>query len=134
MFDNLRKKAKDLKQEVHALYLASRDPRTPFLCKFLVAIIIAYALSPIDLIPDFIPVLGYLDDLILIPLGIGLAIKMIPNTIMVECREKAKLTTENRNPTNWIAGIIIVFIWVTLTALFIHWIYTLFPWRSRAER
>ena len=76
--DRLRDRAKKLKTETRALYLAGRDPRTPWYARLLAAVVVAYALSPIDLIPDFIPVLGYLDDLVLVPLGIALAIKMIP--------------------------------------------------------
>ena len=89
-FASLKAKAKQLKSEVYALYLASKDPRTPWYAKALAALIIGYALSPIDLIPDFIPVLGYLDDLIIVPAGIVLLLKMIPKEVMEECREKAR--------------------------------------------
>src|SRR5918999_619753 len=78
-----------LKRELFALHLAARDPRTPWYAKVLVAGVVAYALSPIDLIPDPIPILGYLDDLLLLPLGIYLALKMIPEPVLAECRQKA---------------------------------------------
>ena len=84
--ENLKDRAQILKIETYALYLAARDPRTPWYAKLLVTGVAAYALSPIDLIPDFIPILGYLDDLILVPLGIALAIKLIPRTILEECQ------------------------------------------------
>jgi len=86
----LKKHARALKVEARALYLAARDPRTPWYVKCLVVGITAYALSPIDIIPDFIPVLGYLDDLILLPLGIWLAIKLIPKEVLEEYRERGR--------------------------------------------
>ena len=85
-----REKAQRLRTEVRALRLVYRDPRVPWYAKWVLACVVGYALSPIDLIPDFIPVLGYLDDLILIPLGVFLALKMIPKELMQECREKAR--------------------------------------------
>ncbi len=92
LLEKLKQRASHLKSEAYALYLAARDPRTPWYAKLLVAGIVAYALSPIDLIPDFVPVLGYLDDLVLIPLGITLAIKMVPDSVLAECRERARET------------------------------------------
>ncbi len=92
MLAELKQRARHLKSETFALYLAARDPRTPWYAKLLVAGIVAYAFSPIDLIPDFVPVLGYLDDLILIPLGIALAIKMVPHSVLAECRARAQET------------------------------------------
>ena len=79
-----------LKRETYALYLAVRDPRTPWYAKAVAAAVVAYALSPLDLIPDFIPVIGYLDDLIVVPLGIALALKLIPEPVMRECRQRAE--------------------------------------------
>ena len=90
MFEKLRIRAKQIKSETLALYLAYRDPRTPLHAKIFAACVVAYAFSPIDLIPDFIPVLGYLDDVILVPLGIVLAIKMIPHEVMEESRIRAR--------------------------------------------
>ena len=105
-------KSKKLKSETYALYLASKHPRTPWHAKVLAALIIGYALSPIDLIPDFIPVVGYLDDLILVPLGIALLFKIIPRDILEECRTKAEAGLSRGKPKSWIAAIIIVLIWL----------------------
>ena len=99
-----------LKRETIALYLACRDPRTPWYAKAFAAVVVAYALSPIDLIPDFVPILGYLDDLILVPLGLALAVKMIPDSVMAECREQARLVADR--PTNQLAAAAIVGIWL----------------------
>jgi uncharacterized membrane protein YkvA (DUF1232 family) len=111
-FASLKAKAKQLKSEVYALYLASKDPRTPWYAKVFAALIISYALSPIDLIPDFIPFLGYLDDLVIVPAGVLLLLRMIPNDVMEECRKKAQSLSEQKHPKNWIAGLIIVLIWL----------------------
>ena len=83
------------------------------------ACVIGYALSPIDLIPDFIPVLGYLDDLILIPLGVTIALKMIPKPVLEECRERARESLNQDKPRNWVAGSVIIAIWLILVALVI---------------
>ena len=90
MLEGLKAKARALKREVQALILAARDPRTPWYAKWLVAGVVAYALSPIDLIPDFIPVLGLLDDLIIVPLGIVIAIRLIPAQVLAECRARVE--------------------------------------------
>ncbi len=113
-----------------ALYLASRDPRTPWYAKLLVAGIVAYAFSPIDLIPDFVPVFGYLDDLILIPMGIALAIKLIPPAVLAECRARAQETVQNGKPVNRVAGAVIIVIWLVLTALCVVWAYKAFMVQS----
>ena len=105
--------AKRLRNEIYALYFAARDPRTPWYAKVLAAFIIGYALSPIDLIPDFIPVLGYLDDLIIVPAGIALLIKIIPNGVLQECREKAHSQPISIKG-NWVAGTIIILVWLLL--------------------
>jgi uncharacterized membrane protein YkvA (DUF1232 family) len=105
-------RAKTLKKEVYALSLAAKDPRVPWHAKILAALIIGYALSPIDLIPDFVPVIGYLDDLIIIPAGIVLLIKMIPREVMEECREKAKSYIIRTKGEYWVAASIIVVIWL----------------------
>jgi uncharacterized membrane protein YkvA (DUF1232 family) len=96
----LKQRARHLKAETFALYLAARDPRTPWYAKLLVAGIVAYAVSPIDLIPDFVPVLGYLDELILIPAGITLAIKLVPASVLADCRAKAQETFRNGKPVS----------------------------------
>ena len=114
---NWKLRVKRIKSKTYALYLACRDPRTPWYAKLFVALIVAYALSPVDLIPDFIPVLGYLDDLILLPLGIALAVRMIPKTVMEECSAKAESTLSAGTRKNWIAGGIIIVLWISVVAV-----------------
>jgi len=113
----LRQWAYNLKAELYALYLAYRDPRVPWYARLLVVCVVGYAFSPIDLIPDPIPILGYLDDLILLPIGIWLVLKMIPQDVMTECREKAHNEIKNGKPTNWVAAGIIIAIWIFLGTL-----------------
>ncbi len=115
--DNLKQRARQLKMEVYAVYLAYRDPRVPWYAKLVAACVVGYAFSPIDLIPDPIPVLGYLDDLVIVPLGIALALRLIPPDVMAECREKAQAAQDK--PTNWVAAGVIIAIWVLLAALVI---------------
>ena len=112
-----KRRVRQLKVETYALYLTSKDPRVPWYAKVLTACVVAYAFSPIDLIPDFIPILGYLDDLVLVPLGIVLALKMIPPAVLEECREQATRTLSDEKPRNWIAGGIIIAVWLFLVAL-----------------
>lgn len=121
MLDQLKQQAKRLKIELYALYLAYRDPRVPWYAKIFAACVVAYAFSPIDLIPDFIPVLGYLDDLILIPLGIKLALKMIPPQIMSKYRKQVQTNPPNSKPKNWIAAATIVIVWLLLAITTICW-------------
>lgn len=121
-FGSIRQWAKRLKTEIHALYLACRDPRVPWFAKATAIFVVAYALSPIDLIPDFIPVFGYLDDLIIVPLGIVLARRLIPADVMEECRAAALLDNQWRRPRSWMAGGAIVVIWMAATALVLYWI------------
>jgi uncharacterized membrane protein YkvA (DUF1232 family) len=90
LLQTFKARARVLKRETYALYLAVRDPRTPWYAKVVAGAVLAYALSPIDLIPDFIPVIGYLDDLIVVPLGIALALKLIPAAVMADCRSQAR--------------------------------------------
>jgi uncharacterized membrane protein YkvA (DUF1232 family) len=111
MLDGLKARARALKKEVLAVYLASRDPRTPWYAKGLVVLIVAYALSPIDVIPDFVPVLGYLDDLILIPGGIWLAIRMIPPEVLVEAHRAAEAGGVDHR-VGRIGVVIIIFLWL----------------------
>jgi uncharacterized membrane protein YkvA (DUF1232 family) len=114
-----KQKARRLKAETYALYLAAKDPRVPWHAKIFAACVVAYALSPIDLIPDFIPVLGYLDDLVLVPLGIALTLKMIPPAVLAECRQRAETTIAQNKPTSWVAAGVIVVIWILLAAVVI---------------
>ena len=127
----LNQRARHFKAETFALYLAARDPRTPWYAKLLVGGIVAYAVSPIDLIPDFVPVLGYLDDLILIPAGIALAIRLVPDSVLADCRAQALEIFKNGKPISRIAGAVIVVIWIALAALCLVWAYEMFmmrPW------
>ena len=112
-----KRRVSQLKTETYALYLAYRDPRTPWYAKIFAAIVVGYAFSPIDLIPDPIPVIGYLDDLLLVPLGIALARKMIPPEVMAECREQAHTVMSEGKPVNWVAAGVVVAIWLLLAAL-----------------
>ncbi len=111
--------ARRLKTEVYAIYVAYRDPRVPWYARVLAICVVAYAFSPIDLIPDPIPVLGYLDDLILIPLGIKLALWMIPPEVMAESRVKAQEIIRQGKPVNRAAAIAIIVIWLLLAAFII---------------
>lgn len=115
MIDRIRQWARALKRDAHALYLASRDPRVPWYAKALALFVAGYALSPIDLIPDFIPVLGYLDDLVIVPLGIWAVVKMIPPDVMAEHRATAQAQSEK--PVSAIAAVLIVAVWIGLSVL-----------------
>jgi len=118
-------RAHQLKTDVYALYLAYKDPRTPWHARIFAALVVGYAFSPIDLIPDPIPILGYLDDLVLIPLGVFLALKMIPPPVISESREKAKESIAMGKPVNKVAAAIIVLIWIGFAALAIILVYRL---------
>lgn len=119
LFALWKQQARKLNLEVYALYLACRDPRVPWQARVFAAAVAAYAFSPIDLIPDFIPVLGYLDDLVLIPLGVWIALAMIPAIVMAESRVKANALMGAGKPVNRAAVIIIVLIWLSAAALMI---------------
>lgn len=119
----LRVWAKELAGEAVALWFCARHPRTPVLAKVLAAAIAAYAFSPIDLIPDFIPVLGLLDDLILLPLGVWLVLKMVPPDVMEECRARAARWLESRSPRprSYVAAAVISSAW--LAAIAAGWLW-----------
>jgi uncharacterized membrane protein YkvA (DUF1232 family) len=120
----LKERARIIKRDVHAIYLAARDPRVPWYAKALAIGVAAYALSPIDLIPDFIPVLGYLDDLIIVPLGILAVVQLIPPEIMAEHRATAVIASER--PVSRTGAVVIVLIWIASIAI-IAWLgYRLF--------
>ena len=104
--------ARGLKTQIKALYLAYRDPRTPWYARALLALVVAYAFSPIDLIPDFVPVLGYLDDLVILPIGIAIAIRLVPAQVMAECRVRARTLSGREKPKNWVAGGVILIVWL----------------------
>ncbi len=112
-----KQRARQLKMETYALYLAYKDPRVPWYARWFAALVVGYAFSPIDLIPDFIPVVGYLDDLILVPLGAALALKMIPPDVIAESRKKAREAMSGGKPTNWAAAAAIIAIWLLLAAM-----------------
>jgi uncharacterized membrane protein YkvA (DUF1232 family) len=114
-FGRLKRWAQRLRVEVYALYLAYKDPRVPWYARAFAAVVVAYAFSPIDLIPDPIPVFGYLDDLVIIPLGVALAIKMIPPQILAECRAEARGTKDK--PVGRVAAAVVVALWIALAAL-----------------
>jgi uncharacterized membrane protein YkvA (DUF1232 family) len=112
-----KQRARQLKAELYALYLAYKDPRVPWYARLVAACVVGYAFSPIDLIPDPIPILGYLDDLILIPLGIALAVRLVPPGVLDECRVQAREIIKQGKPTNWLAAGVIVTIWLLLAVL-----------------
>jgi len=112
-----KQKARQLKLEILAIYLAYRDPRVPWYARIFAACVVGYAFSPIDLIPDPIPILGYLDDLVLVPLGIALALKMIPAEVITESRVKARQMLDQGKPVSWVAAVVVVAIWLCLAAL-----------------
>jgi len=126
MVENFKKRLRHLKTETYTLYLAARHPQTPWYAKLFVAVVVAYAFSPIDLIPDFVPVLGYLDDLVLIPLGIAVAIKLVPPSVMAECRARAQEAAVSEKPISRIAAAVIVCIWLLVAALCALWAYEAF--------
>jgi len=117
-----KQKARILKKETIAIYLACKDPRVPWYAKLLAACVVGYALSPIDLIPDPIPILGYLDDLVILPLGIAWVIRMIPPGVLQECRQKAETGFSGGKPKNWIAGAIVIAIWIIVLAMTIFYL------------
>ncbi len=118
VLDPIRRWAKALKRDVVALWIAARDPRTPWYAKVAAGAVAAYALSPIDLIPDFIPILGYLDDLLIVPLGIVLVVKMIPAPLMMEFRAEA---AKRDKPVSRAGLAFIVAVWLTVLALIGWW-------------
>jgi len=119
----MKVEAKRLKNEVLALFLAYKRPDVRRYAKLFAAIVVGYALSPVDLIPDFIPIFGYLDDLILIPLGVSIALKLIPDDIMDECRIQARELFKDGKPQNRIAAIIIILIWLLIIYMIISKIF-----------
>jgi uncharacterized membrane protein YkvA (DUF1232 family) len=116
VIQRLKNWAATLKREIMTLWFACRDPRTPWYARLLMMLIVAYALSPIDLIPDFIPVIGYLDELILMPVGIYLVMKLVPTEALADARAKARSWVESRQPKprNWVAAAVIALVWVLL--------------------
>ncbi|WP_127536866.1 YkvA family protein [Paenibacillus illinoisensis] len=112
--DKVKAMAREIKRNIFVLYLAYKDPRVSWYAKLFAVGVVAYAFSPIDLIPDFIPVLGYLDDLIIVPLGITIALKLIPQEVIRDCRDKAEEIRKKGKPTNWITGGLFILVWIVL--------------------
>lgn len=125
MLTQIRSWARTLKRDVVALWIAARSPRTPMAAKLVAGAVAAYALSPIDLIPDFIPVLGYLDDLLIVPLGIALAVRLIPDHLMVEFRAEA---VELAKPKNRAMAVAIVILWIAGGLAATAWCWSTFRW------
>lgn len=117
-----RRRANELKADIWALYLAAQDPRVPWYAKAMALLVTGYALSPIDLIPDFIPLFGQLDDLVLLPLGIALTLRLIPAPAWAECRARARDENTRGSRAGWVAGTVIGLVWV----LVIFWLVTQF--------
>lgn len=120
--ERLKAWAAEIKRDVLALYLAGRDSRVPWYVKVLALATAAYALSPIDLIPDFIPVLGYLDDLIIVPLGIMLAVHLVPAEVMQELRLQAQQRLQTDRPKSLAAAVVIILVWLAAGGLFV-WLF-----------
>ncbi len=127
MFARLKAWAASLRRQALVVWFASRDPRAPWYAKWLAIAIVAYALSPIDLIPDFIPVLGYLDEVILLPAALWLVLKLMPQEVLLDARARAQAWMEAHRPKprNWIAATIIVLLWIA--ALWALWIWLIRP-------
>ncbi len=130
LLNRLKNRARSLKQEVHALYLAARDPRTPWYAKALIWCVVAYAFSPIDLIPDFIPMLGYLDDLIIIPVGLALAVRLIPPEALAQARETAEQAEAPGRSVGWIGAGAILLLWIAILAWGVQFILSLYNFRK----
>ncbi len=120
--DGAKNWARDIKRDIVALWIAARDARTPVVAKVAAACVAAYALSPVDLIPDFVPVLGYLDDLLIVPLGILLAIKLVPAPLMAEFRLEA--STREGRPVSQVGLGAVVFLWILCASLLGWWAWT----------
>ena len=120
MLQQLRQWARTIKRDAVAVWIAARDPRVPWYVRVLAGAVAAYAVSPIDLIPDFIPVLGYLDDLVVVPAGLALTAKLIPEDLMIEFRAEAARRSEG--PTSRVAAALIVALWIAGLTLFAWWL------------
>lgn len=126
MIDALKSWARNLRRNIVALWIAARDPRTPLAAKIVAGAVAAYALSPIDLIPDVIPVLGYLDDLLIVPLGIWIAVRLIPASLLAEFRTAA---SDRSRPTSRTAAAVVIVLWLLSAGLIAAWF-----WRAATLR
>jgi uncharacterized membrane protein YkvA (DUF1232 family) len=131
LLENLKSRAIALKRDTLAIWYASRDKRTPWYARLLVVVVAAYALSPLDLIPDFIPILGYLDDLVLIPAGIALTLHLIPPEVMAAARARAADTLAKPNP--WWMTLLIILVWLGVLALLLHLLLPLLQNNGKIE-
>lgn len=123
---SLKEKAKKLKTDIPAVFLAMKKPETPWYAKLTAFVTVAYALSPVDLVPDFIPVLGYLDDVLLLPGLVALTIKWIPAEVMAECRKEAEGMWQNGKPKKWYYALPIILVWILIVLLIAKLLYPLF--------
>jgi uncharacterized membrane protein YkvA (DUF1232 family) len=112
-----RRRARQLSAQTYTLYLAYRHPRTPWYAKVFAALIVGYVFSPIDPIPDFIPGVGLLDEMVVVPIGVLIAAKMIPPDVLAECREKAREVAEGEKPVSRVAAVVVVAVWLVCVAL-----------------
>ncbi|MFC5269193.1 YkvA family protein [Adhaeribacter terreus] len=133
LLQKLREKARHLNTEIYALYLAYKHPKVSWSAKIIIAITIGYALSPIDLIPDFIPVFGFLDDLLIVPAGIALSIRLIPVSVLLECRLKAMELFHSNKPKLRYAWMIVFFTWILVASIVIMLFYKLIHEPTPAE-
>ena len=123
MLNTLKTQAKQLKKHTLTVYFAARDPRTPILVRTLALLVAAYALSPIDLIPDFIPIIGYLDDLILIPMGLALVVRLTPPEVIESARAQAQQASTK--PVSYSAAAFVIVVWLIVMWLFGKWTLSL---------
>ncbi len=117
IIDSWKRRARELRTETYAMYLACRDPRTPWYARLVAALVVGYAFSPIDPIPDFIPLLGFLDELVVLPLGIALVLRLMPPEVLAEARELARVATDTGGPVSRVAAVVIIATWLLLAAL-----------------
>lgn len=123
MLAGWKQRVRALKKEAYALYIAMRDPRVPWYAKLFMGLVLAHTFSPIDLIPDFIPVLGYLDDLLIVPLGIALTLKMIPPEVMTDARRQADAVIDQGVPVSRLGAVLIVAVWLVFLLAAVWLIY-----------
>jgi uncharacterized membrane protein YkvA (DUF1232 family) len=117
LLERLRNRSREFKTQIDAIYFAFQDPRTPWFAKLLAILVVAYAVSPIDLIPDFLPVIGYLDDLVIVPAGIALAVRLIPSVVMDDARQRAAQSKVSNTRFGWVGTFMIVAIWILIIAI-----------------
>ena len=109
-------RARELTAQTYALYLAYRHPRTPWYAKVFAALVVGYVFSPVDSIPDFIPVVGFLDEMVVVPISVALAAKLVPPDVFVECREKARGVAEGEKPVSRVVAVVVVAVWLLFVA------------------